>query len=144
MQRADQRQRDHQQFLRYSLRCRRWEYGPTGIFGPFARNNISSPGARLFIAPHRDVSAFLAYRDWWLADSKAAWTPANLVDPTGKSGDFIGHTVELSARWDALENISFEAGWTYLIKGGFAKNAPGAPANHDNVNYLYVQSQLRF
>lgn len=124
--------------------ARRWEYGPTGILGLFARNNISSPGTRIFVTPHRDVSSFLAYRAWWLADSRAAWQPANLVDPTGRSGDFIGHTIEFSTRWDALENISFEGGWIYLIKGDFAKYAPGAPTNHDNVNYLYVQTELRF
>jgi hypothetical protein len=124
--------------------ARRWEYGPTGIFGPFARNNINSPGTRVFLVPHRDLTAFAAYRAWWMADGKAAWQPANLVDPTGKAGDFMGHTVELSARWDAHENIAFETGWACLLKGGFARNAPGAPANHDNVNYFYVQSQLRF
>lgn len=124
--------------------ARRWEYGPTGIFGAFARNNINSPGTRLFVIPHRDVTAFLAYRAWWLADDKAAWVPANLVDATGKAGDFIGQTVEISAHWDAHDNIALEAGWTCLIKGEFAKNAPGAPANHDNVNYVYVQSELRF
>jgi len=127
--------------------ARRWEYGPTGIFGPFARNNINSPGTRVFIVPHRDVAAFVAYRAWWMADSKAPWQQAqgiSLVDPTGKAGDFLGHTVELSARWDAHENIAFEGGWAYLIKGNFARNAPGAPTNHDNVNYFYVQTQLRF
>jgi hypothetical protein len=30
-----------------------------------------------------------------------------------------------------------------LIKGRFARDAPGAPAP-DNVNYFYVQSMLRF
>lgn len=124
--------------------ARRWEYGPTGIFGPFARNNINSPGVRTFVTPHRDVAAFVAYRAWWMADSKALWQPANLIDPTGHSGDFMGHTVELSGRWDAHENIALEAGWAYLIKGNFARNAPGAPADHDNVNYAYVQTQLRF
>lgn len=124
--------------------ARRWEYGPTGIFGPFARNNINSPGTRIFVVPHRDLTAFVAYRAWWLADGRAPWQPANLVDPTGKAGNFMGHTVELSARWDAHENIAIEGGWATLIKGGFARNAPGAPANNDNVNYLYVQTELRF
>jgi hypothetical protein len=127
--------------------ARRWEYGPTGIFGPFARNNISSPGTRVFVTPHRDVTAFAAYRAWWMADSKAPWQQAtgiSLVDPTGESGDFLGHTVELSARWDAHENVAFETGWAYLIKGNFARNAPDAPADRDNVNYFYVQTQFRF
>ncbi len=124
--------------------AKRWEYGPTGIFGPFARNNINSPGVRVFVAPHRDVSAYAAYRAWWMADSKAPWQSANLVDPTGRSGDFMGHTVELLARWDAHENIAMEGGWGYLIKGNFARNAPGAPINHNNVNYFFVQTQFRF
>jgi len=123
--------------------ARRWEYGPTGIFGAFARNNINSPGYRLFLVPHRDVGFFAAHRLFWLADSTAPWQPANLVDPTGRSGDFLGHLVEVSARWDAHSNIALEAGWATLIKGGFARNAPGAPAP-DNVNYFYVQSMLRF
>lgn len=123
--------------------ARRWEYGPTGIFGPFARNNINSPGARLFLIPHRDVSTFIAYRAWWMADSKAPWIPAGLSDPTGQAGNFMGQTVEVAARWDAHDNVALEAGWTALIKGGFAKNAPGAPLDHSNVNYFYVQSELR-
>ena len=124
--------------------ARRWEYGPTGIFGPFARNNINAPGARLFVIPHRDVSAFLAYRAWWMADATAPWIPAGLSDPTGRSGDFMGQTVEFATRWDAHDNVALEAGWTGLIKGEFARNAPGAPADHGNVNYFYVQSEIRF
>ncbi|MGY6214835.1 alginate export family protein [Methylolobus aquaticus] len=124
--------------------ARRWEYGPTGIWGPFARNNINAPGARLFVVPHRDVTSFLAYRAWWMADSKALWQPANLIDPTGRSGDFMGQTVEFAIRWDAHDNISLEGGWNCLIKGDFARNAPGAPTNHDNVNYFYAQTELRF
>jgi len=123
--------------------ARRWEYGPTGIFGAFARNNINSPGYRLFLVPHRDVSVFAAHRLFWLADSTAAWQPANLVDSTGHSGDFFGHLVEVSGRWDAHSNLALEAGWATLIKGRFARDAPGAPAP-DNVNYFYVQSMLRF
>ena len=124
--------------------ARRWEYGPTGIFGPFSRNNINSPGARFFVIPHRDLTAFLAYRAWWMADARAPWQPADLWDPTGKAGDFMGQTVEFATRWDPHDNIALEAGWTTLIKGDFARNAPGAPIDHANVNYFYVQSEIRF
>lgn len=56
----------------------------------------------------------------------------------------MGHTVELSVRWDPRYNLSLELGWNYLIKGGFARNAPEAPVDHDNVNYFYVQTEVRF
>lgn len=124
--------------------ARRGDYGPTGIFGPFARNNIDAPGTRLMLVPHRILTTSMAYRAWWMADAKAAWQPAGLNDPTGKSGDFMGHTAELSARVDPFDNISLEAGWNYLIKGNFARNAPDAPTNHNNVNYFYVQTMIRF
>jgi hypothetical protein len=55
----------------------------------------------------------------------------------------MGHTVEVAIRWDAHDNIALEGGWQYLIKGNFARNAPGAPTNHDNSNYFYIQSELR-
>jgi len=79
-----------------------------------------------------------------MASAQAPWQPADLWDPTGTAGDFMGQTVELATRWDPHDNIALEAGWTALIKGGFAKNAPGAPIDHDNVNYFYVQSEIRF
>ncbi|MDD1650406.1 MAG: alginate export family protein, partial [Methylococcaceae bacterium] len=66
--------------------ARRFELGPTGIWGPFARNNINAPGTRLFVIPHRDVTAFMAYRAWWMADAKALWQPARLIDPSGQAG----------------------------------------------------------
>ena len=124
--------------------ARRWEYGPTGIFGPFGRNNINSPGTRFFLVPHRDVTTFIAYRAYWLADATAPWAIANLWDPTGKAGSFVGQTIEYALRWDAHDNLAFEAGWEALIKGEFAKSAPGAPSDHGNVNYFFVQSEIRF
>jgi hypothetical protein len=123
--------------------ARRFEFGPTGIFGAFARSNINSPGYRLFVNPRSDVSAFVSHRMFWLASDKDQWTPARLQDRTGRSGDFIGHLVEVSVRWDALSDVSFESGWARLIKGEFAKDAPNAPDPED-VDYFYVQTLLRF
>ncbi|WP_162560176.1 hypothetical protein [Methylotetracoccus oryzae] len=52
--------------------------------------------------------------------------------------------MELSMRWDARDNVCLEAGWNTLIKGTFARIAPDAPTNRDNVNYFYVQKMVRF
>lgn len=89
--------------------ARRFDFGPTGIFDPVARNNINAPGTRLLLIPHRNLTTFLAYRAWWMADSKALSQPARLIDPTGTSGDFMGHTVELSARRNPHDNVTLEA-----------------------------------
>lgn len=123
--------------------ARRFDFGPTGIYGAFARSNINTPGYRIGINPRSDVQAFLAHRFFWLAEDKDAWTSANLRDKTGKTGNYIGQQLELSARWDVNSNLNLETGWAHLFKGTFAKNAPSAPEAKD-VDYFYVQSLFRF
>jgi len=49
----------------------------------------------------------------------------------------------VAARWDWAYNVAFQAGWQILMKGRFAETAPGAPTNHSDVNYFYMESQLR-
>jgi hypothetical protein len=123
--------------------ARRFEFGPTGIFGAFARSNTNSPGYRLTVKPAENVSAYVGHRLFWLAEAKDAWTTVGLRDKTGNSGDFVGHLVEASARWWATENLSLETGWARIVKSDFAENAPGAPDGKD-VDYFYVSSYVRF
>jgi hypothetical protein len=123
--------------------ARRFDYGPTGIYGAFARSNIDSPGYRITVSPRQDVQAFLSHRLFWLAEAKDSWTTSGLRDKTGNSGDYVGHQLELSARWDFNSSLNFETGWAHLFKGKFAETAPNAPEAKD-VDYFYVQSLLRF
>jgi len=123
--------------------ARRFDFGPTGIYGAFVRSNINTPGYRIGINPRSDVQAFLSHRFFWLAEEKDSWTSANLRDTTGNTGNFIGQQLELSTRWDVNSSLNLETGWTHLFKGDFAKNAPKAPDSQD-VDYFYVQSQFRF
>jgi hypothetical protein len=130
--------------------ARRFDFGPTGIYGAFSRANINSPGFRLNLVPRSDVQFMLSYRQFWLAQSTDCWGGAtcsgtNLIlqDKTGKSGTNVGQQLELSARWDFNSSLNFETGYAHLFKGSFAKNAPKAPSPVD-VDYVYVQSMLRF
>ncbi|MDO9047166.1 MAG: alginate export family protein [Methylobacter sp.] len=134
-----------QQRTRYETMdgARHFDYGPTGIYGAFARSNVNTPGYRIGINPRSDVQAFLSHRAFRPASSKDNWTTANLQDKTGRSGDFVGHQLELSTRWDVNSSLNLETGWAHLFKGEFAKNAPSAP-NAQDVDYFYVQSMLRF
>ena len=122
-----------------------FDFGPTGILGLFERVNINSPGWRMFLSPDENVLFFLSHRFWWLADgqSRVGWTTAGLSDPSGKAGNYVGESVECSARWDAAYNFAVQAGWQILMKGRFAAQAPGAPASHSDVNYFYIESQIR-
>jgi Alginate export len=126
---------------------RRFEYAPTGIYGAFSRGNLNTPGYRLGVSPLPNVQAGLAHRFYWLAESRDAWVGSNLQNRNGTSGDFIGHQLELTTRWDVNSSLNLETGWTHLFKGEFAKSAlAGAPqgVNVQDVDYFYVQSMLRF
>jgi hypothetical protein len=128
--------------------ARRFEFGPTGIYGAFSRSNINSPGVSLKAAPRSDVQLSISQRIFWLAQATDCWggsicNRTDLQDKTGRSGNNIGQQLDLSARWDFNSSLNFESGYTHLFKGSFAKEAPLAPAPVD-VNYFYVQSMFRF
>jgi hypothetical protein len=123
--------------------ARRWELGPTGMFGALARANINTPGYRLTLNPRADVNVFFQHRQVWLATDQDEWVGTGLRDRTGRSGNFVGHMYEVSGRWDVNASLVLETGWTRLARGEFAREAPGAPAGR-NVDYFYVQSLLRF
>ncbi|QPK64678.1 alginate export family protein [Methylomonas sp. LL1] len=123
--------------------ARRFEFGATGIYGAFARSNINTPGYRITAAPRSDVQLGLSHRFFWLAEDKDSWTTANLRDTSGKTDNFIGQQLEMTARWDFNSSLNFETGWAHLFKGTFAKDTANAPTKED-VDYFYVQSQLRF
>lgn len=125
--------------------ARRFEFGPTSLWGAFARANINSPGYRIKIKPYPGVSAFLAHRAFWLAEKRDAWTGARLRDPSGQSGDFIGHQMEIRVRWKLAPKLAMlESGWAHLFKGQFAKDAPGSPADKNDSDYFYVQASVHF
>lgn len=128
--------------------ARRFEFGATGIYGAFARSNINTPAYRITAAPRSDVQLGLSHRFFWLAEDKDGWTTTGtattmLRDRSGRTNNFIGQQLEMTARWDFNSSLNFETGWAHLFKGAFAKQTTNAPAKED-VDYFYVQSQLRF
>lgn len=122
--------------------ARRFEFGPTGIYGTLARSNVNSPGVRVEANPHETVDGFIAYRAAWLAESRDAWPASGVRDATGQSGDFIGHQLEARVRWRLLpENIALEVGFAHMLLGGFPNDAPNSTIEGDPT---YVYSQLGF
>lgn len=124
--------------------ARRFDFGPTGIYGPFVRSNLISPGLRLQMNPWPNTALFFSHRGYWLASDKDAWLVAGVRDPSGDSGSFIGQQFEWRLRWQLLpQNIRLELGGAYLFKGKFANNAPNATDEGDP-NYFYSQLSLNF
>jgi phosphoglycolate phosphatase-like HAD superfamily hydrolase len=64
--------------------ARRFEHGPTGIYGAFARSNIQSPGVRISRKPHAQIDGMIGYRAYWLASDTDAWTTSGLRDASAE------------------------------------------------------------
>ncbi|MFQ5993027.1 MAG: alginate export family protein, partial [Nitrospiraceae bacterium] len=126
--------------------ARRWEYTPTGIFGPFFRSNISSPGVRLSVTPVPRTRLSLKVRAWWLAQSRDEWVGSGLQDPTGRSGNVLGQDLELRATWKPMSFVIFDTGYDHFFKGSYIESlarVPGNPPATDS-DYFYIQTEIRF
>lgn len=128
------------------LGARRAELTPTGLFGPFFRSNISSPGIRLIVRPLSVLRLDLKYRAWYLAQSRDAWINSGMRDPTGASGNMLGQDLEVALRWNPWPNLSVDAGYDRFFKGPYIKNQTDIPGNPPakDTNYFYVQTEFRF
>jgi len=124
--------------------ARRFDYGPTSLWGAFSRANLVSPGARVTAQPLPEVQTMLAYRAFWLAEERDAWAAARVADSLGQSGDFIGNEFEFSVSWTVLpKNLALEFGGAFLLNGDFPDKAPSATGAGDS-SYLYTQVSLAF
>ena len=124
--------------------ARRGELGPTGIFGPISRTNLLSMGARGTLQPWPSMQAMLSHRANWLASARDAWSVANLRDPQGGSGSFIGHQIEFSLQWTPIkESLQFELGGAWLSSGRF-RSEVGSPDDPGASSYLYTQMTLSY
>lgn len=121
--------------------ARRFDHGPTGIYGAFARANIRSPGLRLAARPAKFLEVMATYRPYCLASNVDAWTTSGMRDPAGHSGSSIGHQLEARVRMDVLPgNVRLEAGCAYLLAGEFIESAPNATYRGDTtLGYLSLE-----
>ncbi|MFQ5659397.1 MAG: alginate export family protein [Gammaproteobacteria bacterium] len=120
--------------------ARRFDFGPTSIYGPFARANISTPGLRLKVKPGANLSTFLALRGFWLASDNDAWTTAQISNPAGFSDNYIATQIEARLRWQLFpKNVRIEAGVAHLFAGDLMDDAGKGDAT-----YLYSQMVFWF
>lgn len=115
---------------------RRFDYGPTSIFGSFSRSNISSPGLRLILKPQKQVSTMISLRGFWRASTADAWRAAGI----NGSDSYIGTQIEARLRWKALPgNLHFETGVAHVFAGDLMDSA-----GKDDSTLTYVQATFKF
>lgn len=123
---------------------RRWEYGPTGIFGPLHRNNTVSLVARAEARPSDRVDMMMAWRQLWLDSATDSFSRTGVIDPTGQSGRKAGAQAEARVRWWLLpRQVQLDLGGALLVKGPFLRNAPNAPDTGDS-RYGYADLTVFF
>ena len=123
--------------------ARRWEYGPTGLYGAVARANLNSPEVRLMLHPRKQLQFTLAYRMVFLASDRDAWTASGLRDRTGGSGDHVGDQFELRMRWEVVpQSVEFDFGVCYLAEGSFQDRA--SQGQGEDVTFGYAQVSWKF
>lgn len=124
--------------------ARRFDFGPTGIYGALARSNLFSPGYKLDLTPSKRLDVMFAHRFCWLAAKKDAWTAGGLRDTSGNSGRYLGSQAEFRFRWDLLpKSIQVEVGAASLFAGTFMDRAPNTNGE-GNATYGYVQNVFTF
>ena len=123
---------------------RRFDYGPTGIYGPLGRNNISSPGVRLEVTPSKRWDGFLFYRAAWADSATDSFASTGVVDASGASGSFGGHQVEARARyWVIPKALRLDFGGAALFHGRLLRDAPNANGFGDTY-YSYIDLTASF
>ena len=118
--------------------ARRFDFGPTSIYGAFARGNLSTPGLRLKLKPAAHVTSFISLRGFWLASADDAWTTARITPADDNS--YIGTQIEGRIRWDVLPgNVRLETGLLHLFSGDVMDDA-----NKNDSTYGYLQASFTF
>lgn len=125
-----------------------FSFNPTGIWGLFKRSNINSPGYVISVQPVKNFQVSFKQRFWWLAQAKDLFQGANLQDPKGQAGTYLGMDFDTRVAWTVSPNLIVEGGWLYLIKGSYYSNllkqgVAGSP-NDKNSDYLFVSARLIF
>jgi hypothetical protein len=121
--------------------ARRFDLDATGIYGPFRRSNIVSPGLRLLVKPRPDVTAWIKVRYWELAQAKDAFVGTGLSDPTGSAGTHLGTDLEISVRWRPRPWLELETGYDHWWKGSYLDEV-GASSTKDS-DYFYFSVRFR-
>ncbi len=123
---------------------RRFEYGPTNIYGLVPRSNIDAPSARLTLRPTAKWQAMLAYRVFRLAEARDGWVGSGWRDASGAAGRSVGQHLEGSATLSAIpDRLSIEFGFARLAAERFAEQTAGAAFRGDP-QYFYATVTTTF
>ncbi|WP_448585629.1 alginate export family protein [Thermaurantiacus sp.] len=106
---------------------RRFEFGPSSIYGVLGRANLTSPGVRFTFAEEGRVDGWIMARGLWAASATDFFSTSGAIDPTGASGRFAGLQVDSRVRvWLVPKRLRADLNATGLARRGVLERAaPG-------------------
>ena len=123
---------------------RRFDFAPQGIYGPFTRSNLVTPGLRLTFRPKPRWQAMVSYRSYELEQARDTWVGVGWRDLTGAAGKSIGTQLEGSFTWTAIEDwLTVETGFAELRAGRFMRTTIG-PDFRGDPTYYYLTLTTEF
>jgi len=124
--------------------ARRFEFGPTELFGAADRSNLVSPGFRVKALPTKRLSLMCDYRLLRLSSAVDRFSNSDVRDETGRAGRRAGEQVQAQLQYDLIpEVVALDIGYARLFKGRFFRDAPNAPDPRD-INYGYASMMFSF
>ncbi len=124
---------DNERFERFYGFARPWSANDYFIW-----ENFHAPKTRVEFVPLKDLRVDAGYSWYWLASDTDRWANANLRDPTGQSGDFLGHEFDVRARYPLTSRIDATLGYAHFEPGGFTKNQGRTNAS----DFLYLEVSI--
>lgn len=124
--------------------ARRFEFGPTSLYGAFGRANIVSPGVRLDFVPAKRLDGFVMARSAWAENPRDSFSSTGVRDAGAAAGSFAGHQFEGRVRYWLVPKIGrLDVGFVYLAKGKLLEQSTNAPRTGDTA-YGYVDLTFTF
>jgi len=98
-----------------------FEFGVVGLYQPFSRSNLVTPGIRLFANPRPDLNIMVSWRHFWLEEKRDTWGKTRLRDTMGGAGSYLGQHLEYRIRWDVIPgNLRLDTGAIFLNAEGLS------------------------
>ncbi len=122
-----------------------------GFNQPWSRNdyfswdNIHAPKARIEFVPYQNVRVDAGYNAYWLASEADAWNRANLKDPNGKSGSFLGHEFDIRLRQKLNPFVDWSISYARFEPGSFTRsfnNTVNGPFTDRAGNFFFFEVLL--
>ncbi len=120
--------------------ARRFDFGPTSIYGPFSRANLITPGIR-WQTQINTVNFSTTWRYFQLAERADNWSAVG-VSPASvnESSTELGHQWEARWRWhDKTQTVHIDLGGAYLWAGDFLKSI-----NRGDARFIYSSITYKF